>query len=221
MSTMKMRNCLAAAFVLLCAFPAFTQVSTPTCQTGTLASYIALGSGGCMFGSVLYRDFTFTAPVIDTINPNTILVTPAVLPETELFQGFNFSPLPISTTPGWTVAAGQNETFSIGYNAVPFPPAASPAPGGGVLTLDLGQSHIGGIIGSVTVQEVVSTPASALSLEVYDTCDEVCSLKQTDNVAITPSQTIQSLVTVTLSGGNGGASLQSFAFDYAVGPQPE
>jgi len=218
---MKSKTGLAAAFALLCALPSFTQTPTPLCKTGTLASYIALGSAGCMFESVLYRNFTFQAPVITTINPNTILVTPAVLPMSGLSQGLNFSPIPISTGPGWSVAAGQNVTFGIGYNAVPFPPGASPVPDGGVLTLDLGPSRIDGIIGSVAVQDTVATPTSTLSLDVFDTCDEVCRIKQTDSVAITPAQILQSLATVTLSGGNGGASLDSFAINYAVGPQPE
>jgi hypothetical protein len=59
---------LAAAPVIL---------ATP-CTTGTLASYIALGSSGCMNGLFNVEDFTFTVMPTTTIpiTANDILVTP-------------------------------------------------------------------------------------------------------------------------------------------------
>ncbi|MGA3371996.1 MAG: hypothetical protein ABSC48_09565 [Terracidiphilus sp.] len=212
---MKSRTVLAAACALLFAFPAIAQVAAaPLCVPGTLASYIALGDRGCMFGSVLYHDFTYaTASVIDG-GADQILVTPSVLPLVNDFQGLNFSAL---TPTIWSVAAGESKQSVIGFSAVPFPPNAAAFPFGGELTLELGASHISGIIGSVTVQEVTS-PAT---LEVYDRCEEVCILKQADTVTISPIQVLQSRITISLVGGTDGASLSSFATDYIVGPQPE
>jgi hypothetical protein len=207
---MKFKTVLTAAFALLCALPSAAQ-QTANCVKGTLASYIALGSQGCMFGSVLYRSFTYATPVLDPITPAQIVVTPVVLPtSTFQYQGLNFSA-------PWSVAAGGSEVATIGYSAVPYPPQAGPETLGGVLTLDLGPSQVSGIIGSVSVQE----KTNIATLDVYETCADACSIKQRDSVTITPIQVLQTSITISLSGGNGGASLSSFATDYAVGPQPE
>jgi hypothetical protein len=136
-----------------------------------------------------------------------------------LFAGLNFSA-------PWSVAASQSEQSVIGYNVAPFPPNASAVPPfSGLLTLDLGTSQISGIIGSVIVQEStsdsVSTSSPLTTLEVYDICEDACRLQQTEETTISPLQALQTSVVVSLSGGSGGVSLESFATDYAFGPQPQ
>jgi hypothetical protein len=172
-----------------------------------------------MFNSALYRDFTYAAPVSNTVTPAEIIVTPATLPiSTAPFQGLNFAA-------PWSAAAGLTQVSIIGYNVVPFPPQDEPAPLSAELTLDLGTANIAGIIGSVTVtQQSTSSPASAVSpynLEVDEVCEEVCSIKQTDSVAVSPLTTLQTTLTVTLTGGSGGVSLKNFAADESFGVQPE
>jgi hypothetical protein len=156
-----------------------------------------------------------------------------------------------ATPASWSVAAGKTAEFVIGYLVTPpaivcgcpaepaggtcvCPPiAVTSAP----LTLDLGASKVPGIIGSVTVQENVTrflpptgttggtspapVPVTVATLEVYDTCDDVCRILQTDTVTISPLLPIQTNIEVSLTGGTGGASLNSFASDWAIGPQPE
>lgn len=111
----------------------------------------------------------------------------------------------------------------IGYDVVPYPPVTLPT--GGLLTLDLGPSQVSGIIGSVIVQETTSDPTSAsglaTTLEVFDICEDACRLQQTEETTISPLQSLQTKLVVSLSGGTGGVSLQSFATDYAFGPQPQ
>lgn len=216
---MKTKAVLVAALALLVSTSTFAQDLTPNCVKGTLASYIALGAGGCMFNSALYRDFTYAAPVSNTITPAEIIVTPASLPiSTAPFQGLNFAA-------PWSAAAGLTQVSIIGYNVVPFPPQDEPAPLSAELTLDLGTAKISGIIGSVTVtQQSTSSPASAASpynLEVDEICEEVCSIRQTDSVAVSPLTTLQTTLTVTLTGGSGGVSLNNFAADESFGVQPE
>src|ERR1035441_8988393 len=177
---MKTKIILAAAIALLVSRSTFAQENAPLCVKGTLASYIALGAGGCMFNSALYRNFTYAAPVTNPITPAQILVTPAVLPMASApFQGLNFSAL-ASTAALWSAPAGQTRVSIIGYNVVPFPPQGEPATLAADLTLDLGTAKINGIIGSVTVtqQSTSSSGASTAHLEVYETCNEVCSIKQ-------------------------------------------
>jgi hypothetical protein len=185
-----------------------------------------------------------------TITAAAVLVTPDLLPTATLSPGLNFSATSGAATPAsWSVAAGKTAEFVIGYLVTP--PAivcgcpAEPAGGTCVcppivvtsapLTLDLGASKVPGIIGSVTVQENVTrflpptgttggtapVPITVATLEVYDTCDEVCRLLTADTVTISPLLPIQTAITVTLTGGTNGASLNSFASDLAIGPQPE
>jgi hypothetical protein len=217
---MKTKFVIAAAVALLVSHSTFAQELAPACVKGTLASYIELGPGGCMFNSALYRDFTYATPVPNTITPAEIIVTPAVLPvATAPFQGLNFSA-------SWRAAAGQSQVSIIGYNVVPFPPEAEPAPLAADLTLDLGTVEIVGIIGSVTVkQHSTTSPATSAtgvaSLEVDEICNEVCSIRKSNSVTISPLTTLQTTLTVTLTGGSGGVSLDNFAANEAFGVQPE
>ena len=217
---MKTKIILTAAIALLVSSPTFAQVSGRACVKGTLASYIALGAGGCMFNSALYRDFTYAAPVSNTITPAEIVITPAILPlATAPFQGLNFSA-------PWSAAAGLSQVSIIGYNVVPFPPEADLAPLSADLTLDLGTVTISGIIGSVSVtQQSTSSPAvsatSTANLEVYESCADACTIRQSDSVSISPISTLQTTLTVTLTGGNEGVALHNFAANESFGVQPE
>ena len=205
---MKSKILLVAAIALLSATSTFAQEFVQ-CQKGTLASYIALGSGGCMFQSALYRNFTYTAATTNPVSANEIIVDPVSVPITSNeFLGLNFSA-------PWTAAVDTTSVSVIGYNTVPFPPEAGPAVAGVDLTLDLGTATIGGIIGGVTVKEQVTTAgiASTTNLEVYDTCADGCFLRRTDSVTLTPASTLQTTLTISLSGGTGGVSLSNFAAD--------
>lgn len=156
-----------------------------------------------------------------------------------------------ATPASWSVAAGKTVEFVIGYLVTPPAIiCACPAePAGGTcvcppiavtsapLTLDLGASKVPGIIGSVTVQENATeflppagttggtspapVPITVATLEVYDTCDDACRILQTDTVTISPVVALQTSIEVSLTGGTAGASLNSFASDLAIGPQPE
>ncbi len=220
---MKTKTILAAACSLLFALPSIAQiiVGAPLCVSGTLASYIALGYEGCMFGSVLYHDFnTLQLQPPTALTRPDILVTPAVLPFQPASRALIFRH---RLQPIWSVAAKETKLSKIQFNAVPFPPTAAALPDSAALTLDLGGAHVDGIIGSVDVQEVTNAPAATNTavLDVYDRCADACMLKQFDSVTISPIQVLQSTIKISLDGGTNGASLTNFATDYMVGPQPE
>jgi hypothetical protein len=217
MSTMKTKIILAAAFMLLLACPPRVH-AVGACQTDTLANYIALGAEGCLFDAALYNNFGFSAVSPGGVNPSNILVTPDLLITSTLFPGLNFSSLLTSATPGWSAAAGKSEQFAITYDVSPI--SAGVPVQTGVLTLDLGTSKVLGIIGSVTVTEAIEGASTISPLEVYDTCEEVCSIRQSESITVTPVTTLHTLLTVSLTGGTGGVSLNSFAADDAFGPQP-
>jgi hypothetical protein len=223
---MKLKFVLPAASALLLSLHSFAQTTpeAPACIKASLERYIELGATGCTFNGSLYRDFTYSTsvsggvPVTAGVTPADITVTPILFPTPvpELFPGLNFSA-------PWSVAADQSERSVIGYSVVPYPPVVLPATG--LLTLDLGPSQVSGIIGSVTVQETATDSASASGLattiEVYDICEDACRLQQTEETTISPLQALQTTLVVSLSGGTGGVSLQSFAADDAFGPQPQ
>jgi hypothetical protein len=206
---MKSKIVLAAAFALLLALPSFAE-NAPPCVRGTLASYIA--QAGCMFGSALYDGFTYAAPATTDITADQIIVTPVLKKKKSdpNFVGFNFAA-------PWTAAAGHSQQSVIGYNVVPFPPD-TPAPVG-TLTLDLGQSQVSGMVGSVIVREIVSDAGTSAALKVYAKCEEVCSIKQQEQVTFSPMDVLQVIVKVSLSGGSNGASLKGFATNVKLCPQ--
>ena len=212
---MKVRLLLAAACALLASTTTQAQVTAaPNCTAGTLASYIALGAGGCLFESTLYRDFTYAAPVSTTITPAQILVIPSLgVTAITPYPGLTFyAP--------WSVAAGGSLTSIIGYNTVPFPPIEI---GATDLTLDLGTASVGGIIGSVAVTETATPASSALpvTLEVYEICEDACRLQKTATATVDEVGSFTHELTVTLTGGTGGASLNYFTANQSYGVLPE
>jgi hypothetical protein len=213
----KVRILMAVACALLASATTQAQVAVaPNCVVGTLASYIALGAGGCMFESTLYRDFTYIAPVSTTITPEQILVIPSPgVSVATPYPGLTFyAP--------WNVGADQSLTSTIGYNTVPFPPNASAEALAENLTLDLGTASIGGIVGSVEVTETVTPANRTLSeqLQVFDTCEEVCRLQKTDTATLAGLQPLSFVLHITLNGGTGGASLNYFTANESYGPLP-
>ncbi len=211
---MKRNISLAAVFVLLLSLPSYAG-SAPSCVKGTLASYIALGAGGCTFNGALYHNFTYAALSTVGIPPGQITVTPFPGPvvSAAYFPGLNFSA-------SWSAAAGKSERSVIGYDVTPYPATVGPV-SSAVLTLDLGTVKVNGIIGSATVQETVNAGTLSAALQVHEKCEEVCSIKQKDQVIIAynTTTTLQVLVNVTLSGGTNGVSLKLFANDFNFCPE--
>jgi hypothetical protein len=214
---MNARILIAAAYALLASPITQAQVAAGrNCVTGTLASYIALGSGGCMFEATLYRDFTYIAPVSTTITPAQILVIPSS-------GGSVMTPYPgLTFYAPWNVGADRSLTSTIGYNTVPFPPNASAEELATDLTLDLGTASVGGIIGSVEVTETVrdASTASPETLQVYEICEDACRLQKTDTESLAGLQSLTFALTVTLNGGTDGASLNYFTANESYGPLP-
>ncbi|MGB0063794.1 MAG: hypothetical protein WBP85_05055 [Terracidiphilus sp.] len=216
---MKVRLLIAAACALLASTASITQAQVSAgsnCIPQTLAYYISLGAGGCMFDATLYRNFTYIAPVSTTITPEQILVIPSSnVSVTTPYPGLTFyAP--------WNAGKDLTLTSTIGYNTVPFPPNASAEVLAENLTLDLGTASIGGVIGSVEVTETVTPADLTLSeqLQVFDICEEVCREQTTDTVSLAGLQSLTFSLNVALDGGTGGASLNSFTTNESYGPLP-
>ena len=184
---------IAAGSLLVCGL---LSAASPPCFTETLASYITLGAEGCTFDGNVFANFTYSAKSTggaSIIRADQITVVPMFLaPETTRFI---FSA-------HWSVSSGQSQDSVIGYTVV--------LPCGDTRTAQLdvalGSTHIGGIIGSATVDE--STNVGKLS--VFDRCTEVCQTKTNDSLNFKPVSVLLVADHVSLKGGNGGASLKEF-----------
>lgn len=196
---------LAIAAGLLLSLPLFASVKTP-CVKGTLASYIALGAGGCSIGNVTFANFSYPTSTTNTIPANEIVVTPLAIV---------FDPGLTFTAP-WAAASGQSESSMIGYT-VSFN-SLTPLATSGLLKLLLGTAKISNIIGSVEVDETATEGNVADMLSVYEKCTEVCTIKSSDQLAFSPVNTLHVTDKVTITGGNGGASLSGYTVYFVSCP---
>jgi hypothetical protein len=181
---------LAVGIFLVCGL---LSAAPPTCSTGTLASYVALGAEGCTFAGNIFANFTYSAKSgggAPIVRADQITVVPILLaPETTRF----------SFSAPWSVGSEQSQDSVIGYTAV--------LPCGDTRTaqLDLipGSPQIKGIFGRVMVEE--STNVGKLS--VFTRCIEVCQTKTIDSLNFSPVSVLLINAYVNITGGNAGASL--------------
>jgi len=181
-------GCLFACGLLL--------ADPPTCVPGTLADYIALGAQGCNLNGDVFANFSYAARAgggAATITADQIFVTPLVV--VPAAARLNFSA-------PWSVDQGQTQDSVIRYTIVPPPGGTLPSQ----LQLTLGSAQVGGIIGSVMVNE--STNVGRLN--VFDRCTEVCQIKTNDAFNFEPVSVVLVRDHVGLSGGTSGASLSEF-----------
>lgn len=145
----------------------------------------------------MFANFSYSASAsggATKVGAEQIAVTPTlIVPETARF----------SFSAPWKVGAAQSQDSVIKYTAVlPCGDMRSAE-----LDLTLGVSSVGGIIGSVIVNEATNVEA----LSVFDRCTEICQSKTDDTRKFDPVSVLLVTDRVKLRGGNGGASLNEFA----------
>lgn len=198
----KLFGFVLVAIVLLAVVPSYGQGPSTACVTGTLESYIELGATGCTFDGAVYANFTYQAGN-SGITANEITVTPLGTGPvaTGYYPGLNFAA-------PWKASAGVSQQSVIGYTVAPFTTVSSAATG--LISLVLGNSTVSGIFGSVAITEATNVG----TLSVFEKCADACTLKRMDQLNFTPIQELRVTDTVSLSGGNEGASLSNFAANY-------
>lgn len=176
------------------------------CTTGTLASYIALGSAGCVLGNLTVSGFAYKASASGgaaEITADQITVTP-LLPPVGTF-GLQFAA-------AWSVDTGQSQGSHIAYHVL------SPATSSQVQQVRLdGNGFRAGMFGSVVVREVLATPATTRELQVYLECTEVCRSKTSAELNLTPPAGALAVADrVTLQSKLGVAAMTSFTDWFVV-----
>jgi hypothetical protein len=169
-----MKQILLVTIALLCVVSTTFAAPAP-CVSGTLDTYIALGTTGCTVGSILFSGFHYGnkasggAPLITA---NEIQVTPTFqVPEAGIL---NFSAK-------WQVSSGQSQDSYIRYSVSSTSVTSSSAS----LTLQLGTAQVG-LIGEARVDEKTSVG----DLSVYDQCIEVCRSQAADTLTFTPATAV-------------------------------
>jgi hypothetical protein len=98
-------------WLCLLAFGTTAALAGPVCVVGTLASYEALGAGGCTLGSFNLTNFTYTfISGSPTIPDTSITVTPSTANE---MVGLTF------TSPDFTVSGSASAVYTLGYTYDP------------------------------------------------------------------------------------------------------
>jgi hypothetical protein len=170
------------------------------CATATLASYIALGSAGCVLGNLTVSGFAYQAKAgggAGEITADQIAVTPLFVP-TGTF-GLQFAA-------PWSVETGQNQGSNITYRVL------SPSTSVQVQQVRLdGNGFQAGMFGSVVVNEALGTPAATRDLQVYLKCTEVCRSQTSAELNLTPpAGALVVADRVTLQSKQGAAAMTSF-----------
>ncbi len=172
------------------------------CLPGTLASYIALGSGGCSIGTIVVANFAYTPGATggaQLIPPDQIQVSPIFsIPATAM----------LTFSAKWQAGAAQTQQSLIKYTVT------GTATNAGSLALQLGAFQSGAFMSNIAVNE----HTNAGNLKVFANCGEVaCQTKTTDMLQFSPASIgLQVSDRVKLSSALGTASLSSFTvkFDY-------
>lgn len=176
--------------------------AAPPCVPGTLASYIALGSGGCSIGMATFAEFGYAAKASGgarPIPPDQIKVNPTFVP---------FS-AELSFSASWKAANGQTQDSFIKYTVVLVTENGS----FGTLTLQLGTSQVG-TFGTAAVRETTDVG----DVGVLTECVEVCTSQKTESLQFWPLATLQVLDRVSLLSRSGGAVLSSFKATFDLCP---
>jgi hypothetical protein len=145
-------------------------------MTGTLENYIALGTGGCILGSLQVGAFAYKASASGgaaKITADQITVTPLLAPVGSFALQFSAP---------WSVESTQSQGSHITYHI------GSPTTTMQIqqITLD-GSGFQAGMFGNVIVNEAAATPAVAFDLQAYLKCDEVCRSKTSSMVTLQPA----------------------------------
>ena len=187
--------------------------AAPLCVSGgTLASYQALGSGGCMIGNALFSNFTYTGTALGqgAVVANTqITLTPAGS------GTLNPGPGIIFASTAWVVPSAKNNGDSFVDSVIGFTVSVTGAPviNDGTLTLSsssvtgTGTGHISGTINASSL--AVDTGGPSTSHVVFPV---------TSSVAVSKDLHID---VPQGNPGSGTAQINSFEEDFSQAAVPE
>jgi hypothetical protein len=175
------------------------------CMDGSLASYMALGSTGCILGSLTVANFAYQANSSNgapKITSDDIAVTPLLAPTGAVALQFAAS---------WGVLTGQSQISKITYHVL------APGLGGQIQQVRLdGNGFVGGMFSSATVNQAVSSQVVTYDQQIFLDCVEVCRSQTSALRNIAGSGLVAVSDNVTLQSKLGSTALSSFADWFVV-----
>lgn len=190
--------------VLLCTIALlFCTVGTAAvCTTGTVASYISLGTTGCTYGDKTFSNFTFTSSASGGgVAPTAAGI--AVTPVTVLGDlGLQFNAL-------WTANSNQIVDTTINFDVFV-------QGGAGMLIEDASTvQSSGGFTGTGTasVTEGICGPTPCLTTVSTTTINTAGTTQLSDHVTFTPTGSIHAVKDIGVSGGTSGTASLSQVID--------
>jgi len=183
--------------------------AAPACVAdGTLASYIALGAGGCTVGDKLFSDFSYHVTLGPLPDATAVVVVP-VTPSANI-EGLEFEA-------GWTALAGTTTDFALSYNVSTTSGRATIEDA----TLTASANDIIGTNGGVGISENLlgTTPLQLLPWHQSDNHAPT----GTFSVTFTPVSSLTASKDIGIFGGNAGVedlSIVNQEFSQVPVPEP-
>lgn len=186
--------------------------AAPLCVSGgTMASYEALGAGGCVIGNALFSNFVYGSTAFG--NGTAVADTAVFLTTVESTQG----PGIIFSSSNWSVSANP-DLPSFVDSTIKFTVAildGSPLIGGGILTLS--PDSTSGGTGTGGVGETINPSGLMLQVDINGT--QVSSQEFPPTNAVSVLKDLR--VSVSPGGeGSGFAQINSFEEDFSEAPEP-
>jgi hypothetical protein len=181
------------------------------CVVGTVASYLALGAGGCTIGDKLFNDFSFTASQGGgAVAPGAAGITVTPVLGTEI--GLQFNSL-------WAAGSGAFVDTTIDFDVAVI--------GGGAMLIDDASTvqSSGGFTGTgaATVSEGLCgpTPCSITTMNTF-TINTAGTTKLSDHIVFTSRGSVHAVKDIGVSGGVSGSGTLSQVVDTfsQVVPEP-
>ena len=184
--------------------------AAPLCVSGgTMASYEALGSGGCVIGNTLFSNFIYL---------NTFSGTGVAVPDTTVFLtpvGDTLNPGIVFSSNGWTIPSGSPTDDSLVDSTIKF--TVSVMDGTSLLedgTLTLTSYAVSGT-GFADITETIKPSSVQLQVDSGGPFVSHQYFPPTNSVSV-----LKDLVVAVPQGSIGTASIGSFEEDFSEAPEP-
>jgi hypothetical protein len=195
-----------------------TASAAPVCVDGaSMASYQALGSGGCTYGNVLFSNFTYGSTGHGTgvavANTNVFLTLVGA-------GSYNPGPSIVFTSSGWVVPSASPTTRSLVDSSIGFTVTALD---GSALIEDAGlilSSYSASGSGFVDITETVTPGPTSLQLQVDSGGPFASHTTFAPTSVVTVLKDVLLAVPASADPTSGSVQLGSFEEDFSQAPEP-
>jgi len=196
-------------FLLLVVFMAVTSVGAwaGACTSGSLASYEALGSGGCTIGSLIFNNFNYSTSPIGT--------PPSASQVTLTFSSGSETGFVMTASPNWSAPVGVFNDYSLTYGVSVNTAVCPKCQIDDALLAMTAQVATGGLL--ALVSETNLTPPPNFDLGVSTPSQSCFPAACTDKASFSGTGSLTLFKDIFVD----GATIYSITEDFSVTPSPE